>query len=91
MAKLHSTDITTVLPTLEPSLILPKLAIAPLQNGTGRDLKALEDQLDSLICAYVAAHWWYWGRDRNWVLGNGQEGYIVVPAPRNKPQPPMAQ
>ncbi|MDV2994733.1 MAG: hypothetical protein N4J56_004387 [Chroococcidiopsis sp. SAG 2025] len=44
-------------------------------------LKAVEDQLDSLICAYVAAHWWYWGLERNWVLGDRTSGYIVVPAP----------
>jgi predicted RNase H-like nuclease len=43
-------------------------------------LKAVEDQLDSLICAYVAAHWWYWGLERNWVLGDTTTGYIVVPA-----------
>jgi len=47
----------------------------------GAVLKAVEDQLDSLICAYVAAHWWYWGLERNWVLGDRASGYIVVPAP----------
>ncbi|MGL5924883.1 DUF429 domain-containing protein [Chroococcidiopsis sp.] len=47
----------------------------------GAALKAVEDQLDSLICAYVAAHWWYWGLERNWVLGDRTSGYIVVPAP----------
>jgi predicted RNase H-like nuclease len=61
---------------------------------TGSALKAVEDQLDSLICAYVAAHWWYWGVSRNLVLGGvtsapSQQlasrddylatGYIVVP------------
>jgi predicted RNase H-like nuclease len=45
----------------------------------GTPLKALEDQLDSLICAYVAAHWWYWGAERNMSLGNLTEGYIIVP------------
>jgi predicted RNase H-like nuclease len=47
----------------------------------GAALKAVEDQLDSLICAYVAAYWWYWGLERNWVLGDRASGYIVVPAP----------
>jgi predicted RNase H-like nuclease len=38
-----------------------------------------------LICAYVATHWWYWGIDRNWVLGDEiaaearVSGYIIVP------------
>ncbi|MDJ0746725.1 MAG: hypothetical protein QNJ32_25665 [Xenococcaceae cyanobacterium MO_167.B27] len=42
-------------------------------------LKAVEDKLDSLICAYVAAYWWYWGEARNLVLGNENTGYIIVP------------
>jgi predicted RNase H-like nuclease len=46
---------------------------------TGAALKATEDKLDSLICAYVAAHWWYWGEQRNLVLGDRTTGYIVIP------------
>jgi predicted RNase H-like nuclease len=42
-------------------------------------LKALEDQLDALLCAYIGAHWWYWGRERNLVLGDRTTGYIVIP------------
>jgi predicted RNase H-like nuclease len=45
----------------------------------GAEVKAVEDQLDSIICAYIAAHWWYWGVERNWVLGDHSTGYIVVP------------
>jgi predicted RNase H-like nuclease len=64
------------LPLLEPALTveLPEIPV------TGVALKAVEDQLDSVICAYVAAHWWYWGLARNWVLGDRATGYIVVPA-----------
>lgn len=78
-----------VLPTLEPRLILfdPDTAepLLPEVPQGGVALKALEDQLDSLICAYVAAHWWCWGLERNQVLGAETpeaccvEGYIVVP------------
>lgn len=46
---------------------------------TGAALKVTEDKLDSLICAYVAAYWWYWGEERNLVLGDGTTGYIVIP------------
>jgi predicted RNase H-like nuclease len=77
LAKLRQ-YILEILPTLDPSLRLDSLPEIPLK---GTELKALEDQLDSLICAYVAAHWWVWGVDRNWVLGDRQEGYIVVPNP----------
>jgi predicted RNase H-like nuclease len=68
------------LPYLEPPLDVTagkvKMPAIP-QKGT--ELKAVEDQLDSLICAYIAAHWWCWGEARNLVLGDRAEGYIVVP------------
>jgi predicted RNase H-like nuclease len=81
--------ILDVLPTLEPSLDLTSAAAVscfPLlewdaRSLSGKQLKAIEDQLDGIICAYVAAHWWYWGLARNWVLGDATTGYIVVPAP----------
>lgn len=66
------------LPQLKPKLDLQNLPEIPLK---GTEMKALEDQLDSLICAYVAAHWWYWGLEKNLVLGDRAEGYIVVPTP----------
>ncbi|MBN3957727.1 DUF429 domain-containing protein [Nostoc sp. NMS8] len=46
---------------------------------TGAALKATEDKLDSLVCAYIAAYWWYWGEERNLVLGDRTTGYIVIP------------
>lgn len=56
---------------------------AKIKNSlTGAALKAVEDKLDALICAYVAAHWWYWGLERNLVLGDATTGYIVVPTLR---------
>ncbi|PSN18252.1 DUF429 domain-containing protein, partial [filamentous cyanobacterium CCP5] len=69
-----------VLPKLDPPLAIAP-ADLPSIPTTGTALKAVEDQLDSLTCAYAAAHWWWWGLERNWVLGDEQEGYIVVPAP----------
>ncbi len=73
------------LPALEPRLCQLDLPEVPL---AGHALKDLEDRLDSLICAYVAAHWWYWGLERNWVLGIPEDpptsGYIVVPGPLNR-------
>ncbi|MDJ0708385.1 MAG: DUF429 domain-containing protein [Leptolyngbyaceae cyanobacterium MO_188.B28] len=72
--------ILTRLPTLDPPLVIPPGVIPDIPTK-GSDLKALEDKLDSLICAYVAAHWWCWGAVRNWVLGDLASGYIVVPMP----------
>lgn len=74
--------ILTQLPKHEPSLIIEKLPDIPT---TGKALKALEDKLDSIICAYVAAYWWYWGEQRNWVMGDRTSGYIVVPCPPSAP------
>ncbi|MEG4281780.1 DUF429 domain-containing protein [Microcoleus sp. A006_D1] len=81
--------IIDILPSLEPSLnlscgtgILPvslggsKLPEIPTSVAT---LKALEDKLDALLCAYIGAHWWYWGIERNLVLGDRTIGYIVIP------------
>ncbi len=62
--------------------ITPKLTLdAPLPDipTKGKDLKELEDLLDSLICAYVGAYWWYWGSERNLTLGDRESGYIIVP------------
>ncbi|MCD8488123.1 MAG: DUF429 domain-containing protein [Desertifilum sp.] len=70
--------IQKVLPTLEPALSVESLPEIP---QTGIALKAIEDKLDSLICAYVAAYWWYWGTTQNLVLGEPTEGYIIVPLP----------
>ncbi len=78
--------IDDVLPQLEPSLNLnfsSRKAIMTMMSDrlSGKELKTIEDKLDSLICAYVAAHWWYWGETKNMVLGNVKTGYIVVPTP----------
>jgi predicted RNase H-like nuclease len=87
--------IIDILPNLEPSLNLAKI---PTKNprlsaficGSNlpkiptsiATLKALEDQLDALLCAYIGAHWWYWGIERNLVLGDRTTGYIVIPQGR---------
>jgi len=72
-------------------LILAQLPIGNLEvvgqmhhdlvNGkiTGKVLKAHEDQLDSLLCAYIAYHWWRWGKAKNLVLGDTATGFIIVP------------
>lgn len=84
LAKLRSL-ILTHLTQLDLPLQIQSLPDVP---QTGKALKALEDKLDSIICAYVAAHWWYWGNARNWTMGTQQDGYIVVPSPPNAPVAP---
>ncbi len=64
------------LPLATPRLQLRRLPEVPMK---GAAIKAVEDQYDALLCAYVGAWWWYWGKARTMVAGNRQEGYIVVP------------
>jgi len=76
--------IKEILPALEPRLNLGTASNLrnPLDEeipSTTAALKELEDKLDSLICAYIAAYWWYWGKEKNWVLGDRASGYIIVP------------
>ena len=86
--------ITNVLPQLEPGLSDPRCQIPAIaEKLTGKELKAIEDMLDSLICAYVAAHWWYWGRAKNLVLGDLNTGFIIIPLAKTIAEKPrnMAQ
>lgn len=80
------------LPALEPPLDVAtgKITLPPIPQK-GAELKAVEDQLDSLICAYIAAHWWYWGTARNVVLGDREAGYVVVPMPHLQVSEPAVQ
>ena len=55
-----------------------EVLIMPGQGA--RELKACEDQLDAVLCAYIAAHYWYWGLARNNILGQVAEGWIVNPS-----------
>jgi predicted RNase H-like nuclease len=62
------------LPALDPSLA----ARLPLVPRTG-SLKPTEDKIDAVLCGYIAANWWVWGRQRNRLYGDRDNGYIVVP------------
>ncbi|MDR9402692.1 MAG: DUF429 domain-containing protein [Halothece sp. Uz-M2-17] len=75
--------IQQVLPQLTPPLRFEANQVVitqSLDSLTGVRLKGIEDQLDSLICAYIGAYWWYWGEQYNQVLGNYETGYIIVPS-----------
>ena len=76
--------IIDLLPNLEPALDLANSIEIPVipNRIKGKELKAIEDKLDSLLCAYIAAYWWYWGELKNTVLGNIERGYIVIPSPQ---------
>ena len=78
LGKLHQ-YIINILPTLEPSLAISHNFLDMENINSITALKTTEDKLDSLICAYIGAYWWYWGQTKNLVLGDRSTGYIVVP------------
>ncbi len=47
----------------------------------GRQLKNYEDQVDALLCAYIALYGFRWGSQRCHSFGNLQEGHIFTPLP----------
>jgi predicted RNase H-like nuclease len=51
---------------------------------TGVAMKALEDQLDAVMAAYVGALYWRYGTKRSEVHGSREQGFIVVPRRRQK-------
>jgi predicted RNase H-like nuclease len=62
------------LPLLDPAVALHLPGVPAAGN-----LKPVEDKIDAVLCAYIAAHWWFWARKRNQVYGSNGAGYIVVP------------
>lgn len=74
------------LPRLDPPLRrnagLGRLLRTPPSELRGRALKARENELDAVFCAYLAAHLWAWGRSRQRLLGNPADGVVVLPAVR---------
>lgn len=66
----------------EPSLapgVAGSLLAKDLDDLRGRALKDHEDALDAWFCAYLALYAWYWGKERNEVVGDFETGYIVIP------------
>lgn len=53
--------------------------VQDLASCRGSDLKAYEDRLDAILCAYIAAYYWTWGTRRCAIFGSRERGYIVTP------------
>jgi predicted RNase H-like nuclease len=47
----------------------------------GRRLKDYEDQVDALLCAYIALYAFRWGDERCRCFGTMEDGYIFTPVP----------
>jgi predicted RNase H-like nuclease len=63
-----------------PPMILPTELLAEAHlNKRGRALKAYEDQLDAVFCAYLGLYYWWWGTARCRIFGDAAQGYIIAP------------
>lgn len=61
----------------DPALIL-EVPLA-VRDEKGVALKKIEDQTDAMICAYIAGLAWLYGPARIEMIGNLEDGYVVVP------------
>lgn len=66
------------MPALNPPFEPGQLPAIPRAGN----LKPVEDCLDAILCAYIAAHYWWRGKEANRVYGAAESGYIVVPSTR---------
>lgn len=71
-------------PALDAASLLHGLRI---HGERGRRLKAAEDLLDALLCAYTALHLWTWGEEGYRAFGDRETGYILVPIPISRGRP----
>ena len=66
-------------PPLRTNEMLGELLAVSLDELSGKSLKQYEDLLDACICAYLALFYWYWGGEKNEIIGDPQTGYIINP------------
>ncbi len=75
------------LPRKTPSLgvndVLRSLCAPPWLKGQA--LKAREDQLDAVVCGYLAAYYWSWSGKLCRIFGDVAHGCIVTPWPIEQP------
>jgi predicted RNase H-like nuclease len=73
-------NLGTATPRLIMCALLEEIVNRPLQALHAKALKRYEDTLDAVLCAFIAAHYWSWGAERNDLIGTLDDGYIVVPS-----------
>ena len=66
-------------PPVAPDAELDTLLVRDWQGLRGRGLKAAEDEIDALVCAYAAARWIAAGLRASEVYGRPGEGMMIFP------------
>jgi len=72
-------DLLRSLEKAEPAMEAEEILSLQPQGLRGKGLKAREDLLDALFCAYIALYLWYWGPRGYRLFGDEKTGYILVP------------
>ncbi|MHA2609794.1 MAG: DUF429 domain-containing protein [bacterium JZ-2024 1] len=69
------------LPRFSPPLYIPRWhpRFSRLSQQSTKQLKETEDWMDALFCAYIAFHYWYWGKEKWEIYGSEATGYILIP------------
>lgn len=85
-------DMAGLDPPLECTTKLSEFLAIDTNSLRGAALKANEDALDAIVCAYIAYHYWYWGIGGIRLFRGIDAGYIVVPtlpmSAARRPVPP---
>src|SRR5262245_5325213 len=68
-----------LIPPMKYSANLRALLSVDPRMLKGKQLKALEDQVDALLCAYMTLYFWFWGEEKCQVFGDLASGYIIGP------------
>jgi predicted RNase H-like nuclease len=66
-------------PTLRLSPDASKSLSIDVSELTGVGYKILDDLADGIFCSYLAYYFWYWGDERTWIIGDSNNGYVVLP------------
>lgn len=70
-----------MIPSLEDSDALEELVAPEMSSLNGTRLGELEEKLDAVLCAYVAAYLDLCGPEACAFLGDLRTGYVLLPAP----------
>jgi predicted RNase H-like nuclease len=72
-------ELALLAPPLERTRTLSEFLATDTNSLRGAALKANEDALDAIVCAYIAYYYWFWGSRGTCLFGDVDSGYIIVP------------
>ena len=82
------TQLSLFNPPLQCTVELSEFLTKDVDSLRGTGLKAYEDGLDAIVCAYIAYYYWFHFPAGARLFGDVDSGYIIVPARPNDPPEP---